>query len=328
MIHSPDDVVLENSLLRAVILPSLGGKLASLKIKRLDLELLQPPLQPYRRRTPDQSFEDSDASGADDCLPTVSPCRIEWNGSVRMLPDHGDLWRIPCQSVTSGNSVRMDASLFSLPLHCRRQITLTDDTLSFHFEVRNTADQPIPYLWSAHPLFQVDAGDGIVLSPLLRHLTVGSSMRGRLGQCGHAVDWPHATDSQGKRIDLSAALGPETQSGDKLFAALPPKNSASRTWCGLYRRRYELGIFLRFSALQIPFLGLWLCYGGWPADRDQRQQCVALEPCFAATDSLRDAIDTGDSRTLLPGQTASWQMEWTIAGARQPVSGQEFLSLF
>ena len=56
------------------VLPALGGKIASMR--KNGVELLQQPLQPYAPRTLWTGFEESDASGFDECLPSVSACEI------------------------------------------------------------------------------------------------------------------------------------------------------------------------------------------------------------------------------------------------------------
>jgi len=87
----------ENVLIRVgectvTIAPELGGKIASIRIK--DLELLQSPLAALAPRTRTMAFDEADASGWDECLPSVSACTVETNEEVVKVPDHGDLWRV------------------------------------------------------------------------------------------------------------------------------------------------------------------------------------------------------------------------------------------
>lgn len=322
MSMNKQSIVLENSLLRAVILPELGGKIASLRVKRIGLELLQQPLRPYRLRTHHQKFEDSDASGADECLPTVAACTIDWNGQPHYLPDHGDIWRLSCDATTSLNAVTLKVNLSSLPLCFERDITLVDHSLHFRYRITNVGSAPVPFLGSAHPLFVADAGDRIVLPGDIRHLTLESSIGNRLGIAGASISWPQAIDVDGHQIDLSRVLGPESAVADKLFANFAQQSPW--TWCGLYREQHQTGISLTFRTQELCSLGLWLCYGGWPQNTSQRQQCVALEPCTGGTDSLAKCIDAGNATVLGPGCSAMWAVEWFVHGAVQPVTYQEF----
>jgi len=68
-------LILENDQLRAVILPTMGGKVGSLRVLPEDAEFLQQPLRPYGPRTRTMAFEEGDASGYDECIPSVSVAR-------------------------------------------------------------------------------------------------------------------------------------------------------------------------------------------------------------------------------------------------------------
>src|SRR5579863_5588958 len=88
----------ENVLIRAgdcavTVLPQFGGKISSIYVN--NHELLQAPLAPVRPRTRTMSFDQGDASGWDECLPSVAACTVKTQGGVAEIPDHGDLWREP-----------------------------------------------------------------------------------------------------------------------------------------------------------------------------------------------------------------------------------------
>src|SRR5580698_824572 len=91
----------ENVVMRAgdcavTVLPALGGKIASIRVG--ERELLQAPLVPYAPRTRTMSFDASDASGWDECLPSVAACSVETAAGAAAIPDHGDLWRVEWKS--------------------------------------------------------------------------------------------------------------------------------------------------------------------------------------------------------------------------------------
>lgn len=162
---------------------------------------------------------------------------------------------------------------------------------------------PAPWAWSAHPLFAVQPGDRTLLPPSLRSMRVEGSIRGRLGEAGAIAEWPVAKTSGGGLADLSIAQGLETGHADKLFAG--PLNE-NENWCVLERRSAGVRIRLNFDAKDTPFLGLWMCYGGWPARPGPKQMCVALEPATAGSDSLASAGKW--RRGLEPGASVSWKI--------------------
>jgi galactose mutarotase-like enzyme len=67
-----ENVLIEAGDCSLAILPKLGGKIASIRIK--GRELLQAPLAPYGPRTQTMPFDAGDASGWDECLPSVATC--------------------------------------------------------------------------------------------------------------------------------------------------------------------------------------------------------------------------------------------------------------
>jgi galactose mutarotase-like enzyme len=298
LISSKENVILTQGSLVLEVLPALGGKLASLRYG--GNELLQQPLVPYAPRTRDMGFEESDASGFDECLPSVAACTVETSAGTVSVPDHGDFWRIPWNCEQTGpNELFLEAQGFSLPILFRKRIRLEEDAVHLLYEVKNTGATPLSYLWSAHPLFAVNPGDRIVLPPSVTEVSVEGSGKGRLS--GKSCSWPIAVTSDGSTVDLSFTGSATDGIGDKLFASTPNDG-----WCVLERPQVDLRLEVQFEPKVTPYLGLWLCYGGWPEDHVARQYCVALEPCMAPADSL--ALGTHWAHSLAPGQTESWPL--------------------
>jgi galactose mutarotase-like enzyme len=128
-----------------------------------------------------------------------------------------------------------------------------------------------------------------------------------LGRNGDTVSWPMAMLADGSCSDLSVAHSAEAGTGDKLFAG---PFMAHDNWCILERPSSGVRIRLQFDPSATPYLGLWICYGGWPDKAGPKQTCVAMEPATAPVDSL--AADGAWSRVLAPAETFSWPMEIEI----------------
>jgi hypothetical protein len=90
-----ENVVIQSGDCSVTLLPDLGGKIASLRVG--SHELLQGPLHPYAPRTHTISFDEADASGWDECLPSVAQCSLDTEAGPVTISDHGDLWRVPWQ---------------------------------------------------------------------------------------------------------------------------------------------------------------------------------------------------------------------------------------
>ena len=289
--------------LRVEVLPGLGAKISSLWLLDADEELLQKPLKPYAPRTRTMGFEEGDASGIDECIPTVSGCELD--GIV--FPDHGDFWRVPFRHRYDGEALVLDADGFTLPLHFEKRLSLQGSRLKMAYVLRNSGTAPVQYLWSAHPGFAVEAGDRVVLPESVAEVTVWWSAGSRLGAPGRAHSWPQTRDEYGSHVDLSVTGGATDGVGDKLFSPAPPEG-----WVAIWRKRLRRRIEVHFDPMQNPYVGLWLAYGGWPGGDGLRQHCVALEPCTAPADSLTAAAERGWARTLAPGASRQWKMELRV----------------
>jgi galactose mutarotase-like enzyme len=325
---------IENVLIQAgdcavTVLPQFGGKIASIQIG--ERELLQAPLAPIAPRTQTMAFDEGDASGWDECLPSVAACAVRTDAGVAAIPDHGDLWRVEWKEQGIGNrergiesknqrlgareqanaAVSLIGSCFSLPLELERRLDLRETKngwlLRLAYKLRNTSSNTIPWSWAAHPLFAVEEGDRIVLPESITLLRLEGSGGGRLGKGGDSVAWPMARLADGDTVDLRIAESLDSGIGDKLFAG---PLSAKDNWCALERPSAGLRIRVAFDVEATPYLGLWICYGGWPERPGPKQMWVAMEPSTAPVDSL--ATNGAWSRVLKPGDCFSWPMDVEI----------------
>jgi galactose mutarotase-like enzyme len=304
-----ENVVFREGSLSVTQLPHLGGKIASIRIG--ETELLQTPLLPYAPRTRTTAFDEADASGWDECLPSVAACNVQLaDGSFAQIPDHGDLWRVQWESTGAAEGT-LSAECFSLPLVVVRRLAVNANDsgwkLRLNYTVTNTGKETVPWSWAAHPLFAAEAGDRILLPDSIHSLRLEGSGGNRLGKGGDTVSWPVAKLAAGGETDLSLAQSVESGIGDKLFAG---PLSSTESWCALERPSAGVTIRVSFDPAATPYLGLWICYGGWPERPGSKQMCVALEPCTAPVDSL--AVQGTWSRTLCPGEWFSWTMSVSI----------------
>src|SRR6202051_587298 len=91
-----ENVLIRSGACSVTVLPTLGGKISSISIH--GQELLQTPLAPLAARTHTMPFDASDASGWDECLPSVAAAAVATSdGRLHHVPDHGDLWRVAWQ---------------------------------------------------------------------------------------------------------------------------------------------------------------------------------------------------------------------------------------
>ena len=276
-------------------------------------ELLQQPLRPLKKRVPDIAFAASDASGWDECLPTVAACTIETPMGVVETSDHGDLWREAWKvTARSPDAVTMTALCRSLPLELTRSIILAPTQrgwrLRLLYSLRNLSRERMPWSWAAHPLFACEAGDRIALPESVTAVRVEDSRGNRVGAHGDWIAWPRGVRAESGAYDLSVAEPSTSAFAEKLFS---DRLASGDGWCSLERIGIGLRMTVRFAVETTPYLGLWLCYGGWPDGGDGgRQMCVAMEPSTAPEDALARMGEW--SRWIEPGATTHWPLDVEI----------------
>ena len=292
---------LRNSELSVEIIPEEGGRVSSLRSLHADLEFLTQSRR--GRRFPQAGFEtrfqDGYCAGIEECLPTIGPSCPETEGGP--APDHGDFWQLPWQVfAASDREVSMFAVGFSRTFRFRKQLTLEDKTLRIAYTIENIGSTRQSFLYACHPLFAVSRGDRVLLPSEIRELRLDYSKGDRLGLSGSIIPWPvtHA----GLRLDV--ADGPEAGTAEMLYS--PRLREAV---CGIYRKASGRVLEVSFDSKRLPYLGLWLCYGGWPGDGEAPlQYAVALEPTTSPYNTLAKAQQANAAISLKAGETYDWEI--------------------
>lgn len=297
--------VLANSELSVEFVPVEGGRISSLRSVRSGIEFLTQS----QRRGPcveaglNTRFQDGFCAGIEECLPTVGLSGLETEGGP--VPDHGDFWQLPWRLLhVSGTDARMSATGFSRPLRFTKRLTLEHNTLRIAYEVVNAGSAPQSFLYACHPLFAISAGDRIRLPGEIRQLTLDYSKGDRLGLPGATVAWPV---TQGA-VRLDVALGPQAGTAEMFYSS-----RLNQTVCGIDRKASGQLLEVSFDSQRLPYLGLWLCYGGWPGDGEEpRQYAVALEPTTAPCNNLANAQQTRTAISLKAGEAYEWEILFSV----------------
>ncbi len=299
--------LLENEFLRVRLVREEGGRVASITSKDSSLEFLLHS-QPGRGRCKpgmQAAFRDGACAGIEECLPSVGACGSGTEGGP--VPDHGDFWQLAwkVEGAPDESSQRLMATGFSRTLRFRKRARLRGRTLYLDYSVENTGDKPTSFLYACHPLLAVDVGDRVVLPEEVTRLSLNSSRGDRLGEAGRTIDWPLVLPG----VDLSRVLARSAGVADMLYTARLRSGC-----CGLYRSSAQQGIAVRFDTAHLPYLGLWLCYGGWPEDGPEpRQYAVALEPTTAPQGTLKEAYENGQASHLPIGGAFKWTNSFEIS---------------
>jgi galactose mutarotase-like enzyme len=300
---------LTNSELFVEIVPAEGGRVSSLRSLHSGLEFLTQSRRSGRYPTAglNTRFQDGSCAGIEECLPTVGPCGAETEGGP--APDHGDFWQLPWQVfAASGNEVSISAVGFSRALRFSKRLTLENTALRVAYSVENIGSNTQSFLYACHPLFAVSPGDRVLLPNEIRELRLDYSKGDRLGILGSIISWPITQAGLG----LDVARGPEAGTAEMFYSS-----RLNETACGIYRETSGQVLEVSFDSKRLPYLGLWLCYGGWPSDGEEPlQYAVALEPTTAPCNTLAKAQQTNAAIPLEPGETYDWEILFSVRQTR------------
>jgi galactose mutarotase-like enzyme len=296
---------LQNSELAIKVIPAEGGRISSLKSLKSGIEFLTQSqrIGPYPEAGLQTQFRDGACAGIEECLPTVGPSGPETDGGP--APDHGDFWQLPWQILTASRSeIAMSAVGFSRPLKFQKRLALNGNILRVSYLAENFGTGPQSFLYACHPLFAVEAEDRIILPDEVHELTLDYSRNARLGQPGSMITWPVA--KSGHHLDV--AFGPETATAEMFYTS-----RLNQGTCGIYRKASGQILEVLFDTHRLPYLGIWLCYGGWPdGSTGPLQYAVALEPATAPCNTLAKAQETNTAIILKPGESFDWEITFKV----------------
>lgn len=297
---------LERPAVRLVVSPQLGSRVVSLLDRRTGREWLAAGHAPGADAlaawaTEEAVFGGEQAFGWDECLPTVAPTADPLNPQAPPLRDHGNFWgRNEAATSLDGGTIVTEWPADRWGLGFMRRLRLDSSAVIADYALFNPTSHPVPFLWAAHPLLQLEPGTRLHL-PRVDHVVLQGVRGVHLG-IGRST-WPQALTADGQQVELDVVQPASAGVSIKAFArvlvgragALAPDGS----WIGL-----------AWDPAFAPVLGLWLDYGLWPDTRPLHQ--VALEPTTAARDALSEAIADGQVATVAAGRTVRWWLRMEV----------------
>lgn len=294
---------LTNGVVAVSVVPALGAKLLSLAHVWGREWMWHPPgtLKLFTNDYGD-SFSQGTIVGADECFPTIAPCTVQG----RELPRHGEVWSQPWnldEAACARGTIVTHHRLRRAPFTLIREVSTQGPEVRLRYRVQNHSADREPFLWAFHPLMTVLEGDTLIYPRVVTEVRVGaSSFPGVRG--GDVWTWPQPLPA----LDLSRFTLESDRASVKCFA----------------RAQSDTSVFLRaangeclefgWSALEMPFIGLWLSRGAWNGYHH-----VAIEPTNADCDSLAEALTRPDPTLFVEGGSVrEWSVRLRITPARVP----------
>ena len=142
--------ILENDYLKITVDPSHGGRIIGFlnKLRGAEQIWYDPSRLPV---DPALDYDGNFAGGMDELLPNDPP--------EDGFPDHGELWTLPLNCKSENGELVLDGILPLSGLAYRRKMHLEGNTLISEYQIRNTTDHPVDFLWKLHAALQIECGD-------------------------------------------------------------------------------------------------------------------------------------------------------------------------
>jgi galactose mutarotase-like enzyme len=301
-------VALRSAEVELVAVPAIGMKITNLRRLNGREWLWRSEQIPLALPEPGASYVDSaDSGGWDECFPTVGACPAPGApAGSPPLPDHGELWSASWTSSVyehaEGTTLSGSARGTAFPYEFHRQVTLHQDepVARFRYVLRHTGDAPFPWIWSSHPLLNVQPGSQLRLTGVTQVKVDAVHGRDDLNQ-NDIVTWPGAV---GKSADYFTF--PEQENwAIKIFGDLGGEGSLTLTDP---RGGERLEMLTRPS--EVPQVGIWINCGGWAPPGRTPYYNLGLEPCIGAPDRLDVAVrDWQTAQVLHPREEREWSLE-------------------
>ena len=309
--HGLHVITLENELLRVEILPEAGAKIWQITYRPLESALLwnNSQIAPARHALY-TSYDDVWSGGWDELFPNDEEADI----AGQRYPDHGELWAAawdaePFTSMAEvGVALRLQTPVSSITIE--KTILLHEDEAQLHFSHRitNHSATEFPFLWKLHPAMRVTPRHRIDM-PALR-IVREPAFPGTLAEAPLEFTWPHVTRA-GQTIDLRRVPDPCER---ELFFFYGTELKDG--WCAVTDTSSRLACGLRFDPAVFRSCWLFASYGGW------RDYNVAVpEPCTGYPIHFDKMQATGHARKLLPGETLTTDVLFTVQEGLESVGG-------
>jgi Domain of unknown function (DUF4432) len=313
-------LVLENDLLKAVLLPDKGADLYQLIHKPSGVNVLyqshwglQPPGAPPRASSGKREFMWNYEGGWQELFPSANfACTYQ----DRAMPFHGEVATMPWEQAVLTETAEAVAVVFSVrchltPFRLERRLRLVRGrpTLYFDETIDNESESPAHFVWGQHcvvgkPFLEA----GCRLETPARQLFTPPQLYEQTSRLapGQSGTWPLAPLRAGGTVDLRDVPGPEANAHDGVFLT-----DLAAGWVAVTNPRLDLTFRLDWDPAVFKWLIVWQPYGGCQAMPLTGVYALGIEP-WTARRNLEDSLAEGEAIELSGRASFSTTFEATI----------------
>jgi len=306
-------IVLENNLVRLVLLPEAGARIWQVTHKPLNADLLwnKPGALPARHQF-HACYDDVWCGGWDDLFPNDEAGLL----MGRELPDHGELWtgewedRPFNEGDSVGTHLRFTTPITSFLAEKTLRLRENSSVIEVRYRLTNQSSESLPFLWKLHPAFAVSPSHRIDFPPMMvqRELEFPGTLEG----APPIFPWPYALLPDGA-MDLR--LVPDVASRAVHFFY---GTDYDQGWCGVTNCANHLAAGLRFDRKVFSSCWLFATHGGW-----RELNVAVLEPATGYPFRIQSMIDSGQARVLASGESLETTVLFAIQEGLSSIGGIE-----
>lgn len=290
--HGLRAFLLENSLLRLVILPEAGGKIWQINYKPHDVDLLwnHPSVAPRTHKLHTR-YDDVWCGGMDEIFPNDEASLI----GGESYPDHGELWAgdwraEPFQELdTAGIRLRFVTPISSFTVEKTIRLRAESSVVECNYRLINCTQQSFPFLWKLHPAFAVSPAHRLDFPQM--NVIREPDFPGTLGDAPLGFRWPHV-QTGGQTLDLRRIPPASSRAVHFLYGT-----DLAAGWCAITNTATGLACCLRFDRKILTSCWLFASFGGW-----QNLNVAVLEPSTGYPYDFPSMLQAGRARRLAPGE--------------------------
>lgn len=291
-------VRLENNILSVVILPSLGGKIASVYRKDIGFEFAaQNEEKVYRMPEFGSDFSEYDASGLDEAFPNIVAADMLLDGRRYCFPDHGEIWSCSFETHLDENGVKLHYDSAAFGYQYEKKVVLSDEMIILEFDIRNREEKPLPCIWTFHGLMHYEEDMELLYGEDVRMFRNVLKSR-ELGE----IDQIYRRKGDGYDFERVPAAGCKTMV--KYYA----EGRRNAGFCGYRYPSKRAECRYHYNPEKIPYLGVWVTAGGFRGDYN-----CAFEPANGYYDDIRIAEKNGSLYYLKKDQPLQFTLSLQVS---------------
>ena len=307
-------VVLENGLVRVIVLPDKGAEIHQLTHLPTGTDILfegpwglRPPGSEHLPGSGEDEFMWNYAGGWQELFPSVNEACV-YRGE--RIPFHGEVASLPWEHevVVAGGAevkVRFWTETHATPFRVERTLGLREGEAELVIDgtVENRSTEAAHFVWGHHcvvgpPFLEPGCRLEIPARTIVTAPELWEPDTARL-EPGRRVPWPLAPRRDGGTVDLREIPGPETGSHDDLYVT-----DLAEGWLSVSNARLNLAFRLEWDHELYRWIVLWQPYGGAVAPPLTGSYALGIEP-WTSSSSLERSVATGQATELAGGASLS-----------------------